>query len=490
MGLSFQEMGGTIELEHFVTIFNCLEDMVFLIEIEQADSFRCVEVNPAYIKATGLPMHAVKNKRIEEIFSAHEAESVINNYQKAIFQSKKLTYEETLVLNGHEKTFETTITPIFSEDHQHCRYILGVSRDISERKKYESVLLEAKSELQKILTQQQGLIIKAIKHGEDFIFTLCDGQLINQFGFLPENIVEKRPQDIFSDKIAKKMIKHFELCWESGKKVTFEYSDRMHGNEIYWLTVVSPIIENDLTTSLIVYSIDIIEQKKSEESLMQTEKLALIGELAAGIGHELRNPLTSIKGFIKFMRENKEAIKDEFLDVIDTEIESLNHIASELMILAKPQAQNFISLNMIQLLDEVVFLLEPEAFRQGVKIIKNYHDDHVPGYGEKYQLKQVLINLIKNAMDAIDGQPEGIVSIECINNEDGTLVTISDNGNGIPKEVLDKMGEPFFTTKEKGTGLGLLVSYRIIKNHGGSIECLSEDGKGTSFNIWFPLCSQ
>ena len=488
---SLQNMSNSFNVDHLVTIFNYLEDMVFLIDVEENNQFRCLEVNPAYLKATGLHLRDLKSKRIEEIFSPPEAISVNENYQRAISKKQSMTYEEIMILNNEEKTFETTITPIFlEEDRQDCRYILGVSREITERKRYEKALLEAKSELKTIIQQQQALILRLDKVNGEFIYTLCDGQLIGQLGYTPNELVGKRPQDLFPKETADMINRHFQLSWDSQEKEIFDFFDPTNEHEIFWLTIVSPLIENGQTTSLLVYAVDILERKKAEESMMKTEKLALIGELAAGIGHELRNPLTAIRGFIQLMRENKEAVKDEFLDVIDGELESLNHIAGELMILAKPQVHNFVRLNIVQLLDEVVFLMEPEAFRQGVKITKYYETPFVPIFGEKYQLKQVFINLIKNAMDALNRGPNGEISIKCRQSGSETIVSVSDNGCGIPKEVLDKIGEPFYTTKEKGNGLGLLVSYRIIKNHTGTIECQSEQGKGTSFIIHFPISSE
>lgn len=485
-----QNMGNTFNLDHLVTIFNYLEDMVFLIDVEENDEFYCLEVNPAYLKGTGLQLHQLKDKRLEEIFSPDVAAAIIENYQIAISQKQSLTYEENMTINQHDKTFETTIIPIFLEGHEDCRYILGVSREITERKTYEKALLEAKSELESLIQHQQALILRIEKENNDFFHTLIDGKIINRLGLTANDLIGKRPQDMFPREIADIVTHHYQLCWESQEKDIFEFFDPTKTHDVYWLTVVSPIVENGQTTSLIVYAIDILDRKKSEEKLMKTEKLALIGELAAGIGHELRNPLTAIRGFIQLMRENKEAVKDEFLDVIDAELESLNHIAGELMILAKPQAQNFNKLNVTQLLDEVVFLMDSEAFRHGVKIVKNYQSQFFPIFGERYQLKQVFINLIKNAIDALYDRPNGEIAIQCEQSAAEAIVRISDNGCGIPKDTLDKIGEPFYTTKEKGNGLGLLVSYRIIKNHDGTIECQSEVGKGTSFIIHFPITTK
>lgn len=490
MNRSLKNMKNAFNIDHLITIFNNLEDMVFLIDVGEHNQFRYREVNPAYLKATGLQLGDLKDKRVEEVFNPDEAAAVTEHYLQAISMKQALSYEETIKINHDDRTYETTILPIFLEDRQVCQYILGVSRDITDRKKVEIALLDAKNELKTIIQHQQALILRIERHHGDFIYTLCDGQLIGQMGITPEELVGKRPQDMFSKGIADLVNRHLQHCWDRQVKEVFDFYDTTNEYEIFWLTIASPIIENGRTTSLLVYAVDILEHKKAEESLINTEKLALIGELAAGIGHELRNPLTAIRGFIQLMRENKDTIKDEFLDVMEQELESLSHIASELMMLAKPKAQNFNRLNIIQLLDEVIFLMEPEAFRQGIKVIKNYWLSFIPIIGEKYQLKQVFINLIKNAMDALSGMKNGEITVSCQQAMDQVIVMVSDNGCGIPKEILGKIGEPFYTTKEKGNGLGLLVSYRIIRNHAGKIECQSVEGKGTSFVIHFPIPSE
>lgn len=490
MEFTTNKVTNVVDLDHLMTIFNYLEDMAFLIDLDEDGVFRCVEVNPAYIKGMGLTLQQLKNKRVDEILSDGEEAAVIANYRRAISQKQALTYEESIKLNDHVQTFETTIIPIFLQDNHSCCYILGVSRDITARKKYEDAILEAKRELETIIQHQQGIILKVEKRGGDFIHTLCEGQLISQFDLTSEDVIGSRPQDLFNEPLASKLVEHYRYCWDTGKKATFEFCDIDDIREFYWLVAVSPILENGETVSLAVYSIDILDKKKAEDALMKTEKLSLVGKLAAGIGHELRNPLTAIRGFIQFMRENKREIRDEYFDIIESELESLNHIAGELMILGKPQAKHFKRINLIGILNEVAFLLEPEAFRQGIQLKKQYQSDYVYVFGEKYQLKQVIINLIKNAIDALSGKTNGEVRIECKENQKGPFIKIADNGCGISKEMIRKIGEPFFTTKEKGTGLGMLVSCRIIKNHKGYMACESEEGKGTAFTIQFPKCPE
>jgi PAS domain S-box-containing protein len=480
------KMGKSFNMDHLLMIFNYLEDAVFLVELEEDGGFRYLEVNPGYIKATGIPLETIKNKPIDEVFESREAAKVIKNYKEAIKKKKALSYEESVEIYQKHKTFETTIIPIFLEDKGVCRYILGVSRDISEKKKYENLLQEAKNELKSMVQPQQGVIIEAEKRGEDYFYIFCEGPLLKQFDFTPEDVKEKRPQDLFPLDMAEKIIEQYQLCWNTKEKVFYEWSGQTEKTEFCWLSILTPVLEDGEVRSFIIYAIDILERKQAEESLMKAEKLALIGELAAGIGHEIRNPLTSIRGFIKYMRQDKENIKDEFFDVIDTELESLNQIAGELMILSKPQVTQFERNEIISLLNEVIFLLEPEAFSCGVRILKNYQCDEAFVYGEKHQIKQVFMNLMKNAIDAMQEKSYGKLIIECNQTDSEIVVKITDDGCGIPKEFLKNIGEPFYTTKEKGTGLGLMVSFRIIKNHNGSIVCESKEGEGTSFIMTFP----
>lgn len=479
-------MGSAFNIDHLLMIFNFLEDAVFLVELENG-VFRYLEVNPAYLKATGIPLENIKNKQIGEVFENREAAKVMRNYKEAIRKKKALSYEENVIIYNKHKTFETTIIPIFLEDTGVCHYILGVSRDISKKKRYENLVQEAKSELKAMIQPQQGVIIEVEKRGDAFFYTSCEGPLVKQFDLTPEEVVGKRPQDLFPPDMTETIVEQYELCWGKKEKIFYEWSGQTEKNEFCWLAILTPILEeNGEIVSFIIYAIDTLERKKAEESLMKAEKLALIGELAAGIGHEIRNPLTSIRGFIKFMRQNKNGIKEEFFDVIETELESLNQIAGELMILAKPQVVQFENNDLVSLLNEVAFLLEPEAATNTVRIIKNYQCRQAFVYGEKHQLKQVFINMMKNAIDAMQEQPYGKLIIECEQTESKNVVKIKDNGCGIPSQFLANIGEPFYTTKEKGTGLGLMVSYRIIKNHKGSIVCESEEEKGTTFIISFP----
>ncbi|MDP4084023.1 MAG: ATP-binding protein [Bacillota bacterium] len=486
---SLKNIGNSFYIKHLVSIFNNLEDMMILFEIKEDGILRCVEVNRAFTNIMGIRHECVKSKQLNELFNEEETTYLLEKYKEAIIKRETLTFEIGVYASNQRKTFETTIIPIFLEPSPSCCYLVGILKDISERKRYEQTLLEAKQELETLIQYQQGLILKVEKRGEDFFYIFCEGQLVAQFDLTPDDVIGKRPQDLFPPAIAANVIEQYKSCWKRKENFFYEWADSIDDFEFCWLANLSPIIEAGQIKSFIIYAVDILERKKTEQSLIKSEKLALIGELAAGVGHEIRNPLTSIKGFIKLMMENKDAIKDEFFEIIDSELESINRIAGELMILAKPQANEFKRIDIVELLNEVLFLIEAETFRYGVELIRNFPASQVFINGDKQQLKQVVMNLVKNSIEAMESNSKGRIIIDCRTEGAMVVVKIMDNGCGIPQKLLEKIGEPFYTTKEKGTGLGLMVSYRIIKSHVGNIVCESEEGEGTTFVLSFPVNS-
>ncbi|MNF98689.1 Sporulation kinase A [compost metagenome] len=178
---------------------------------------------------------------------------------------------------------------------------------------------------------------------------------------------------------------------------------------------------------------DISERKKNEELLINSEKLYVAGQLAAGIAHEIRNPLTSLKGFLQLIS------------------------------------------------------LEAQASLHNTAIVIESVEEPLWVFGVENQIKQVFINVLKNAIEAmVDG---GTITVASLLEGEYVVTRITDEGPGIPKEQMAKMGQPFYTTKDKGTGLGLMVTYKIIDNHQGRIHASSEIGLGTTFTISFPYAA-
>lgn len=230
---------------------------------------------------------------------------------------------------------------------------------------------------------------------------------------------------------------------------------------------------------------DITYKRKQTESLLQkSEKLAVVGQLAAGIAHEIRNPLTSIKGFIQLVHSETNQHKD-FLEIVLAELERINAIIGEFLVLAKPNEVKFKKMNIQPLLDDVVSLINSQAMMENVQINLSYGMQLPQIVCEENQLKQVFINVLKNAIEAMPGG--GVVVVEAHKREDGYItLSFKDQGVGIPEERIPTLGEPFYTTKEKGTGLGLMTCLKIIENHKGDLRISSEVNKGTTIKISLP----
>ncbi|WP_078410926.1 ATP-binding protein [Priestia abyssalis] len=230
--------------------------------------------------------------------------------------------------------------------------------------------------------------------------------------------------------------------------------------------------------------VDITHEKENEMLMIRSEKMNIVGELAASIAHELRNPLTAIKGFFHMLKATNEG-EELYYSVIEGELSRIEQISSELLTLAKPHSDNKRSYNIIQLIDDVIVLLTPQANMKNIEIIKQANCEELYLNCENTKMKQVFINLIKNAIDAMDSAGSIVLTIKEM--KENIVIQIQDQGNGIPKELLSRIGEPFYTTKEKGTGLGLMVCFQIIESHEGTIHADSKVNTGTTFTITLPL---
>jgi signal transduction histidine kinase len=233
---------------------------------------------------------------------------------------------------------------------------------------------------------------------------------------------------------------------------------------------------------------DITERKEQTERLLQkSEKLALVGQMAAGIAHEIRNPLTSIKGFVQLFKSDQ--LREEYYDIVLAELERINIIVGEFLVLAKPTVAVFKETDVRILIKDVVTLINTQSILNNVQIFVEFDRDLPMVSCEENQLKQVILNLLKNAIEAM---PQGgNIDVQVKEKEEGKIsIQIIDQGIGIPKERIATLGEPFYTTKEKGTGLGLMTCYKIIESHNGELNIQSKVNVGTTIEVILPTITQ
>jgi signal transduction histidine kinase len=229
------------------------------------------------------------------------------------------------------------------------------------------------------------------------------------------------------------------------------------------------------------------ELKKAEMELIRSERLATLGQLAAGFAHEIRNPLTSINILVQSLIEKLPKGKDyqEDLRVIEEEIERINQIIDQFLRFAKPAPPFLEKTDILSIIEDIIQLLKPQLERDDIVIQREFLSLPLVRI-DREQIKQVFLNLLLNAIQAM---PEGgIIYLKSRLSENGQFVkiVIKDTGIGISPQDMEKLFDPFFTTKEDGIGLGLSIVHRIIDQHRGKIEVASTPGKGTIFTVWLP----
>ncbi|MGN7398628.1 ATP-binding protein [Cytobacillus praedii] len=227
-------------------------------------------------------------------------------------------------------------------------------------------------------------------------------------------------------------------------------------------------------------------QAAKEKKENELQKLELVGTLAASTAHEIRNPLTGIKGLVQLLSEKYTNEQDQYyFSVINDEINRINEIVSEFLILGKPTAQKTEIMDLRKIIIDIEPLIISEANLNNIKYQSIIPDVPLLIDCTKDQLKQVLLNLTKNAFESM--QAGGLLTVKLIELPNKCHIKVTDTGIGIPDEALEKIFQPFYTSKEFGTGLGLVVCKRIIQSFGGEIHLTSKVNKGTQVDIFLPI---
>ncbi|WP_042231255.1 ATP-binding protein [Kurthia senegalensis] len=253
---------------------------------------------------------------------------------------------------------------------------------------------------------------------------------------------------------------------------------------------LSPILDTHgqvIATSVITR--DVSYRKEADQLRLQSEKLQTAGEIAAGVAHEVRNPLSVISGFIQVMNEDPHSPYTFYTNLIEKEIDRIQLIVNEFLVLSRPHTEEPKVFKIDTILQDILVFFSHELEIKNIILTTNWLEENICIKGDPNQLKQVLINIIKNAIDAIEA--EGNIDITFQKEDDRHIgIHIADDGLGMKQETVNRIFQPFYTTKEKGTGLGMMICEKIITEHKGKIEIDSTYGQGTIFSITLPICTK
>lgn len=223
-------------------------------------------------------------------------------------------------------------------------------------------------------------------------------------------------------------------------------------------------------------------QLQEPGELQINDKIVLAGKLAVGVAHEVRNPLTSINGFVQLL--NVGISKPEYYSMIFSELNKIEEIVNRLMKLAEPKSVNYRINNIKLILERTIMKMNELANLKDIEIILSLEGDFVTLYSDEAQLQQVFENIVKNSIEASDNNKK--IYITCKTNDSHVHIEIKDQGVGIPDKRMKHLFEPFYCIKEKGTGFGLMISHKIITEHDGTIQVTSMLEIGTTVDIHLP----
>lgn len=387
--------------------------------------------------------------------------------------------------NGTLYWVDTTIVPFCDRKGKPYQYV-AIRTDITSKKVMEMNLKKSLKEINDINFALDQSSIVAITDARGRI-TNVNRKFCEISKYSEEELIGKDHRILNSGYHSKSFFKDLWRTIAAGKVWKGEIRNKTKDGSLYWVytTIVPFIGENGKPYQYLAIRNDITEHKKAEEVLHQQDKLAAVGQLAAGVAHEIRNPLTSMRGYTEFLLEDEaDPERREFIEIILDEISRVNDIMEDFMVLARPKAVNLEERNIVPIIQNVLSLLKFEARKKNVQIHFEVFDDIVQIECDENRLKQVFLNFVKNGIEAMPNG--GDITVRVTVSNDQVQISIQDTGVGIPEDKLKKIGEPFFTTKKNGNGLGLMVSFKIIESHNGTVYIESELNKGTTFNIVLP----
>lgn len=375
---------------------------------------------------------------------------------------------------------EAICKPIVDPDTQKIVEVVTVLRDISERVKAEEELWSRKKAFRNLIENSPDTVL--IAKNDKILF-------INETGVhllgasSSEDIINTSILDYIHSDYWKKAKRRMKKVFNGDTTDFTEYKIKRFDGTLLDVEIkgIPTFFQSQTAQHVIVR--DMTERKRTQELIVNSEKLSIAGQLAAGIAHEVRNPLTAIKGFMQLMEVPLD--NTAYVEIIKNEIDRIELILSELLVLAKPQDVKFNVESLNTLIQEVKTLIDTQAIMQNINIEFVNQIGNLNISCDKSQLKQVVINFLKNSIEAMPNGGTILIEIQ-EHSKNKAKITIQDTGTGIPKHILKKIGQPFFTTKEGGTGLGVMISKQIIENHNGSLQFWS-DKKGTIIEVILPL---
>lgn len=456
-------------------VFDLLPEMVFILDEEEA----MIDHNLAACLGLGYDANRVPAAFLAEIVAQNSVpvfeKHLRSNAQPCSFEAQFKKADQTVIdVSVDVKALNTNGK----------NYTVVISRDVTEQKKMELDYLRFSNVIQHTINPIQ--------------ITDASGRMVyvnpafeTASGYTKEELIGKNPRILSSGKHAKEF---WAGVWKyilSGKVWVGHLENvRKDGLPFHTELVISPIVDSaGSVLGFLGAHRDITEQKILQQQLVRSQKMESIGTLAAGLAHEVGNPLTAISSLVQVLeRTSGDEFAREKLQLIDNQVVRITKIIRNLVDFSRPSVNVVKETDVNRVIQDALNIVEYGKRVKNIEFALDLADQLPKIHAVPDQLTQVFINLLINAIDSLEGRP-GKIGLRSYERDRIVHIEVRDNGKGIQEEDRERVFEPFFTTKEigKGTGLGLWVSYGIIKTFGGEVSVESAVGKGTKFTITFPL---
>ncbi|QHE51018.1 PAS domain-containing sensor histidine kinase [Pontibacillus sp. HMF3514] len=440
------------------------------------DDWKIRYMNPTLEKIVGRRLDDLYQKNVWTVYPVEQYQDMYSKLKEAFETQEVMKIEQYVSDIG--KTLELTVFPNGDE-------MTLFIQDLTEVRLYTRALQET----------EERFSLLAENINEVFWITTSDFETWEYMSPSFEKIFEMSIEEAYKDKDLWFQGVHEEdrdevhsaFLFMRYQKVAVEYRFQMKNGDWKWIRSKGyPLQKGDKSIVVGVHE-DITNLKEKDELQARTKQNETALRVAAGIAHEIRNPLTSIKGFMQLMMSNKMEVQ-KYSGIIFSELSRIETIVNEFMLLAKPTQK--IELEETDVHDIMIYvtsLFKNQIEGQDIELIQNLDPSLPQCLSDPKRLKQIFINLVKNAVEAMEGGGSLTVKSEYIKQNSSLRFTVSDTGKGIEQEKLQRIGEPFFTTKEKGTGLGVMVTNKFVESLDGQIHYESEIGKGTSVIVTLPI---
>ncbi|UCD58832.1 MAG: PAS domain S-box protein, partial [Candidatus Hydrogenedentota bacterium] len=471
--------------ERYRTLVENANDVIYMLDLDGNFTF----LNKVAEKITGYRIEEWLGKNFRDLVVPDDEEKILSHARKA-YKGEPQRYESRIFhKNGKILTLWNFLGPIMT--HDKVTGFSCIARDITETKELEQQLKESEKKYRN-LVEESGNIVCVIQDGHL--------KFLNKVGLERSGYTK---EELYSDDFDLLRLIHpddHQVVAETLAMLSQEHfvSQRI---EVRAVSKQGNIFDFILTGTSLTYQgkpavmgvlVDITEKKRLQEQLVQSEKLASIGQLVSGVAHELNNPLSAIMGYSQLLSETKELPQKERDNAqkIFESSERCKRIIQNLLSFARKQELRRAEVNINDVLEKTIELREYDLRSRNIEVHRNYQANLKTTVGDSQQLQSVFLNLINNACDAMCAESrKGILKINTRTQGENIIVEFLDDGPGIPPESRDKVFDPFFTTKDvrKGTGLGLSISYGIVEEHGGKLFLDKSYDGGAKFVVRLPV---